>query len=311
MGKKTNISWCHHTFNHVIGCDPVSPGCKNCYAKYETPVRAMKIGWGPDEPRYRTTEAYWRQPLLWDRAAAKTGLKETVFCDSLSDWLLPNIPAKDTADLLTLIYSTPSLIWLLLTKRIENFKPVMLAAVKELERRSDAEPLGVPARVLMWLRDWLVGRAGTHFAPSNIWLGVTVENSDYLERYYRLAEIAARVRFISHEPALDSMDWLGFLIKCRGLGIPLPDWIIYGGESGDLTGKRKPKPRPASMHWAADLLIACKGTTVAPFIKQLGSDVYKVRLGRKIPVRFKDKKGGDMGEWPKGFRVRQMPGTQV
>jgi protein gp37 len=30
--EDSHIEWCDHTINFMIGCDKVSPGCKNCYA---------------------------------------------------------------------------------------------------------------------------------------------------------------------------------------------------------------------------------------------------------------------------------------
>lgn len=33
MSEKTNIAWANSTFNPVIGCTEVSPGCDNCYAR--------------------------------------------------------------------------------------------------------------------------------------------------------------------------------------------------------------------------------------------------------------------------------------
>lgn len=32
MAENTNIEWCDHTWTPVVGCDPVSPACANCYA---------------------------------------------------------------------------------------------------------------------------------------------------------------------------------------------------------------------------------------------------------------------------------------
>jgi protein gp37 len=33
MGDKTKISWTDKTFNPVIGCQKVGPGCDHCYAE--------------------------------------------------------------------------------------------------------------------------------------------------------------------------------------------------------------------------------------------------------------------------------------
>lgn len=32
MAENTSIEWCDHTWTPVVGCDPVSPACANCYA---------------------------------------------------------------------------------------------------------------------------------------------------------------------------------------------------------------------------------------------------------------------------------------
>ena len=35
MGK-SKIDWCDYVVNPVVGCTPISAGCKNCYAKRMT-----------------------------------------------------------------------------------------------------------------------------------------------------------------------------------------------------------------------------------------------------------------------------------
>lgn len=32
MADGTHIAWTHATWNPIVGCSPVSPGCTNCYA---------------------------------------------------------------------------------------------------------------------------------------------------------------------------------------------------------------------------------------------------------------------------------------
>jgi protein gp37 len=51
-----------------MGCAPVHTGCLNCYAKRQTARLGVK--WGADGTRRKTSEAYWRKPLKWDREAA-------------------------------------------------------------------------------------------------------------------------------------------------------------------------------------------------------------------------------------------------
>ena len=68
MAETTKISWTNHTFNPWIGCQSVSPGCDNCYAEALT-NRHRWTEWGPDGERKRTSPAYWKKPLAWDRRA--------------------------------------------------------------------------------------------------------------------------------------------------------------------------------------------------------------------------------------------------
>jgi protein gp37 len=194
MGQKTDVSWCHHTFNAWWGCTKISPGCKNCYAE-AWDHRMGGEHWGDGAPRRFFGDKHWAQPLAWNRAAAAAGERRRVFCSSMAD------VAEDRDDLVPhrarlfeLIRATPSLDWLLLTKRPENlprFGPFGL--------RSEPWP--------------------------NVWLGTTVED-DHPDRARRLADLQimpAVLRFLSMEPLLEevrpSLDGIG--------------WVIAGCESGD------------------------------------------------------------------------------
>ncbi len=109
----------------------------------------------------------------------------------------------------------------------------------------------------------------------------------------------------------------------RGVGI---DWVIVGGESG-------PGARPLDIAWARSAVKQCKAADVPCFVKQLGANPvvdagrqhhydFGEFIGRKARfspvdplhpstgqwrVHFDDKKGGDMSEWSKDLRVREMP----
>ena len=116
MAETTKISWTDHTFNPWIGCQSVSPGCDNCYAEALT-NRHRWTQWGPDGERKRTSPAYWKKPLTWDRRAGETGQQELVFCASLADVFDNQAPPGAREDLWELIRNTPNLDWQLLTKR--------------------------------------------------------------------------------------------------------------------------------------------------------------------------------------------------
>jgi len=193
LAENSKIEWTNHTFNPWMGCQKVSPGCDHCYAEAMMDHRYGKIQWGPHGERKRTSEANWRKPIQWHRAAKESRVRARVFCASLADWLDNRVPQFWRRDLATLIDSTPHLDWLLLTKRIENFR-----------------------KLSPWQQP-----------PRNVWLGVTCEDEQHFARRWPiLADISAEVRFISYEPAL------GPLMLPEASRPPLPDWIICGGESG-------------------------------------------------------------------------------
>jgi len=98
-----------------------------------------------------------------------------------------------------------------------------------------------------------------------IWMGVSVENDDYVERIDRLRRTGAMVKFLSLEPLLGPMKKLNL----RGI-----DWVIVGGESG-------PGARPMDAEWVRDLRDQCLKANVRFFFKQWGG-VQKKRAGRLL-----------------------------
>jgi protein gp37 len=161
----------------------------------------------------------WSDPLRWQREARSKGRQDMVFTCSWSDWF------HETADqwrddAWKLVRRCPNLIFQILTKR--------------------------PERVLKCLpSDWSNGY-------ENVWLGVSVENDEYVWRADLLRMIPARIRFISAEPllgALTSLSLEGF------------HWLIVGGESG-------PGFRPMELEWAQRLRDRAVGAGISFFFKQ-------------------------------------------
>jgi protein gp37 len=101
--------------------------------------------------------------------------------------------------------------------------------------------------------------------------------------------VPARVRFISHEPALGPL---------RIHGDVLPDWVITGGESGGGA-------RPYDLAWARSVVEQCLARGMTPFVKQLGADPIDGTAGCSVQLR--DHKGGDPNEWPEELRVQRFP----
>lgn len=294
MGQDTKIEWAHDSWNPWIGCAKVSAGCKNCYAEHDTPARVARAKgaelWGVNAERKIVSDATWKVPLRWDRRAAQAGERRRVFlsqCDPFED--RPDLvdPRKRLFDL---IERTPSLDWLLLTKRPENASAF------------------VP---------WIFG------APwPNVWIGASVEDQANAEaRIPWLLSCPAAVRFLSCEPLLGPIDFVRvgyphpFLrwhcrncdARCISATCPVCgyaterveaiDWVIVGGESG-------PNARPMAAEWLTSLRDQCLTAGVPIFIKQMGNE-----LARKF--RCRDPKGGEMSEWPAEYRIRQFPTIAV
>lgn len=249
--KHSNIEWTTHTFNPWIGCTKVSPGCAHCYA--ETLNKRMGwTQWGDAGERFRTSAHNWNEPRRWNREAAKTGQRARVFCASLADWLDYKAPTAWRVELLALIEETPHLDWLLLTKRPESWNARMHEAMGAGSKLAHA---------------WLNGTE-----PRNVWIGTSIEDQQRAEeRMPEIAEIPARVKFLSVEPLLGPLDlsyWLTASI------VPQVQWVIVGGESGP--GAREMKPE-----WVRALRDECAMSGVAFFFKQWGG-VRKKETGRTL-----------------------------
>lgn len=290
----SNIQWTDYTYNPWRGCRKVAPECANCYIVTTTPFRV--VGQKHGSERVRAGEATLRSPLAWNRKAADNAeffprrARPRVFCLSLGDWLDDeNVPIEWFADLLETIDRTPHLDYLLLTKRPQNWRNRIAAAVKCMNLRGQ---VGL-WRMMAW-------RDGT--PPANVWIGVSA-GADQAAAL----DIPARVHFLSCEPMLHALD------TTRAARF---DWIIFGGESGK-------NARIVKDSWIREGVRFCRENGVAPFVKQLGANIEtngiqrpgeywppgtaRVDIGGKWRVKLNDSHGGDMAEWPIDLRVRQFP----
>jgi protein gp37 len=192
MGKNSAIQWTQHTFNPWWGCIEVSPACDHCYARVWAKFTG-RAEWGKDTARWFPSEAYWKEPVKWNREAERAGARQRVFSASMGDILEERDDLKPHRERLwSLIAETPWLDWLLLTKRPAGYRRL------------------VPSEIL---------------ALPNVWPGVTVERGDFTWRLDQLAALpAVGPRWVSYEPALGPVTFAPWL--------PTVSWIIVGGESG-------------------------------------------------------------------------------
>jgi protein gp37 len=272
---KSSIEWTDKVWNPVTGCTKVSAGCANCYA--ETFARR---GMGPWKGRkfedVRCHEDRLAQPSHWKKPSK-------IFVNSMSDLFHEDIPVEFLGECFITMARNPRHVFQVLTKRPQR----MFEFFKKFESHG-----GKPA--------------------PNIWLGVSVENQKAAdERIPLLLQTPAAVRFLSVEPMLEKIDLKSESIQDSFANKPWPqplDWVICGGESG-------PKARPFNIEWARDLRNQCKEAAVPFFMKQIGSKPYWERhlVGACSPRGYqglfptKDRKGGDMAEWPEDLRIREFP----
>jgi protein gp37 len=250
-----------YTFNPWEGCQKVGPGCDHCYAEARNVRFTGGANWGPNAPRRRTSVANWRKPIQWNAEAARSGIRRNVFCASLADVFDNHDSISDAmrSDLGALIAATPSLNWMLLTKRVGN-----------------------AARYLA-----MMFPTGT---PDNVWLGATVVNQAEADRDIpKLLAVPVAVRFLSMEPLLGPVDLTEVAIArpdlrassiidvLQGTGGLASDpkgridWIIVGGESGLHA-------RPMHPDWARSLRDQCNAAGVPFFFKQWGEWVSALQI---------------------------------
>jgi protein gp37 len=104
---------------------------------------------------------------------------------------------RERARLWKLIEQTPSLDWLLLTKRPQHV-----------------------LSMIPWVDDW----------PRNVWIGASIENQRLAElRLPYLLALPAAIRFLSCEPLLGPLNLRSWFDRRSYYPI---DWVIAGGESG-------------------------------------------------------------------------------
>lgn len=270
MGRNSKISWCHHTFNGWWGCSKVSPGCDNCFA--EPMAHRFGVEWGAGAARRLARDSYWDQPVIWDAAAAKAGERHRVFAGSMCDVFDAEVPDGWRSRLWNLIWKTPHLDWMLLTKRPQYL------------RNAGREPLLLPP-------DWDDGRW------TNVWLGVTVEDQLRAdERLDLLMEASPHrgrgaVLFASCEPLLEPLDlgrWLDGAGGCL-------DLVIVGAEK--LPGK---KPgRPCFLSNVVDIRDQVVEAGVPLFVKQL-------EVGGRI-VEMPELDGRVWDEMPPSLPIEARP----
>jgi protein gp37 len=240
----SDIEWTDATWNPVAGCTIISPGCTNCYAmRMAARLAAMEH---PDyvgltrksggrfvwTGKTRELDRTIEQPLRWSKA-------RRIFVNSMSDLFQDGISDDHIRRVWMVMQQADWHQYQVLTKRPERMRAFL--------DRKDVPSL------------------------AHVWVGTSVESSDFKDRIKVLRSARAAVKFISFEPLIGGIG----RVNLKGI-----DWAIVGGESG-------PRARPMEDAWVEELLSACKRDGVAFFFKQWGG-TNKKKAGRTFKGRTWD-----------------------
>jgi protein gp37 len=273
--KMTTIEWVKDqagnqgkSWNPIVGCSKVSPGCRHCYA--EVMARRLK-GMGRSE--YQNVingNSRWTGEVTLVPERLEEPLKRkkptTYFVNSMSDLF-----HEDVSD---------DAFWEVMGVMRQCYLDNRGHTFQILTKRADR---------MLEMMTWWYTYCHEHHPWPNIWLGVSVENQKTAdERYEAFRQVPAAVKFVSYEPALGYIDWQPW--------IRFVDWFIVGGESGS-------NARPMYPDWARSLRDQCQAAGTPFFFKQWGSaksDVLEVCAWERAGRDFSQKKGGrllDGREW--------------
>lgn len=194
MAELSPIEWTEATWNPIVGCTVLSPGCTNCYAmRLAARLEAMGSEKYAGLTRISGGRPKWTGVMRLDSASLDLPRRwrggRLIFVNSMSDLFHDRVSDDWIHQIFEVMVETDRHTYQVLTKRPER-----------------ASILGAN---LTW--------------PSHIWLGTSVESIDYMTRIDALRNTPARVRFLSLEPLLGPLEGLDL----RGI-----DWVIVGGESG-------------------------------------------------------------------------------
>lgn len=256
----TKIEWADYSWNPITGCEPISEGCKNCYAKRMANRFRGRFGYPKDNPFEPGT-------FHLDKLHAPLDCKKPGrwFVCSMGDLFHDNVNVHFIDRVWATMRIAPKHTFMVLTKRPENI-------LKYYRIRKEHEGF---------------------FESENIWIGVTAENQKTAEeRIPILLDIPAAIRFVSIEPMLEDMNIMKWLYpgisyyenertgeKSEYSKLAKLDWVICGAETG-------PGKRWMETEWAISLQLQCEKANIPFFFKKSSWSYDNHKLGGKIYEQF-------------------------
>lgn len=283
MANNSSIEWTEATWNPIVGCSILSPGCIHCYAMPEA-ARQIRCAKGLGrETHYEGTVEIVKGKPVWTgklamapdsilRAPLNRKKPTTYFVNSMGDLFHEDCPDEWILRVLDVIrrcsYDGGSNIgkigngvgehtFQVLTKRAARMASLM-------PRLRFNQKAGLSECAL-----YLADDGARPLVMKNLWLGVSTERQQEAdERREPLRALAAQgwTTFASYEPALGPINWSGWEFL---------RWLISGGESG-------PNARPSHPEWHQGARDFCARYGIAFFFKQWGEWIGVPDL-RRLP----------------------------
>lgn len=253
MPNRTKISWVKNkeglpgeVWNPITGCSKLSEGCQNCYAMQMASTRLRgRCGYDQEHPFALKVHP---ERLVIPKKRKKP---QVYFVNSMSDIFHEDIVydyPHYIDNILRIMKECPQHLFLILTKR---------------------------ARCL---HDFL---QDSHDWPTNLWLGISVENQKrYDERMPYLAEAKEKIpginTFVSLEPLIGPINIdhpYGYTDKTGEVKYTqnwaFIDWVIVGGETGR-------DARPMHPEWVREIRDYCMCRHVYFYFKSWGHWIQRL-----------------------------------
>lgn len=342
----SNIEWTEKTWNPVVGCTPVSPGCDLCYAGVLS-HRLAAMGQGeyvgltvkrkaPSRAGGRMRSTFnGNVRCLPDRLEIPFNRKKPTmyFVNSMADLFHEAVPFYFIDMVFSVMALCPQHTFQVLTKRPERMAEYLAQDHPKCKHRVYADA---------WLRRGRNAARELVWPLPNVWLGASVEDQPRLdERYPHLARCPAAVRFLSCEPLLGEIDlarpngrigdngefvlaqaygdprMLWACPKCQGTGYFQTDPQAFGCRECRGTGigidwvicggESGPGARPCNVAWTRSIVKQCNAAGVPCFVKQLGARPEQtVRMS--VP-RFSGRAG--VGEYTEDIQLNDPKGGEM
>ncbi len=228
----SKIEWTEQTWNPIVGCSIVSPGCTNCYAmKMAARIIAM-AGNTKTALHYDKTVKDVKDLPVWTgvvniapdhilRAPLRRKKSTTYFVNSMSDLFHESVPDEWIDKVFAVMMLCQEHTFQVLTKRAERMREYLQTMERCFHGSVDtfASRWGAAAADVSGSPCAAGAVEDVDFPIPNVWLGVSTERQQEANlRIPLLLQTPAAVRFISAEPLLGPIDlrpWLSDESGCE------------------------------------------------------------------------------------------------